>query len=289
MRFTFVFIVTMLSLLTMSCNNTSPNTGSAELIVNMIVTDGESIISENVFLRNNADATKVFKSVIQNNQVVFTGLDFGEYSFYLSSQLYDENIIVSTENVFRNLQFNSEIHETRILTLRSHTFREIAVIYVSNSTFDDINSLSHIVLSPGLSFGDYHNLVILDDYLIKRARIKGHGGIYSISNLDKTDEVYITNYDRPWASITFCEKTLDSNLNGFSIFYDDNGIVQTGIKSFDQIAREYMIIDLINSMINNKYPEVYSYLVVSKPIEGIYEALLNEVSIQIIDLIHYMD
>ena len=280
MRLSIKFIGFLLILILLACELTNFSSNNSELTIRIITKEQNSIVAEKIILKNNSDDTQIFTSKIISNEIVFKKLEHGSYSLFDNTQLLERNIKVYTKNVFHDFTLDPDKHEYRSIVIQNNCFRNIVVATITSTTFEDINSVSEVIYSPSLSREKDNNLVVLGNYPIKRARFKGFGGYYSIPDIDKKELVIISDSDRPWMMITFCKETIASTIGEIKLFYNDEGFAQIGIESFDKIARDYMIVDLIGSGL------VFG-IITRKEIAGIIESLENDDSVLKLELIFY--
>lgn len=239
-------LFTAVLLLIISACSTNDNAG---LTVSIITEGSSSIIAENISLRNNADTTQIIRGKIQSNRIRFTGLEHGSYSLFAGTQVVDADIRVFTNNVAHNITLDSARNEYRVITLVNQSHTMVWKIVLTIADFEDTNATTEVVLDVDIPSRGSHDLVVLGNCLIKHALFFGVGGVYSTRDIDQRDGavVYIEYLGGPNIVIAFCSQAIGSTTGEIDIFYNDDGIVQIGIESFDQIAREFGFADLIRN------------------------------------------
>ena len=277
-------IISVMMLNLVACNILNLRNTKNKLTVALNTEANTCLIAQNIILQDNANPAKSFRGKAQANNIVFTGINYGSYSLIIDSCIYDDNINVSKKNVTHYLDLNPDEHEFEnikiFINIFNYYFHYIEKIIVTETTFEDKNSVIELKLTPTLEYIENLNLLVLGNYTIKRARFAGIGGGYFVPDIYQKDEVKITIDEGPYLGIKFRKDAVGSFTGAKDIHYDDDGIVQTGIDSFDRIAREFRILDLIGSSIQ------HDFAIFAKPqIPGLYEALKKDASIH--DVYHY--
>jgi hypothetical protein len=242
-----LLVVVVFSLFLLACNIFDSD--RAKLIINIITENDSSIIAENIFLLDNADTSQIFTGKrLSSNKIEFTNLKYGSYSLYIGTQVFDDNIRVFANIVTRDITVDISEHEYRVTTFQNLSDSRMYGVVVVIENFDDTHSLTEVEIPIDLlAFGGSHNLVVMNNSLIKHVVYMGSTGIYSIRNITQDDVVFIHNGYRPYIAFAFCSQAIGSATGEVDIFYNEDGIAQIGIKSFDQIACEFMIFDLIRN------------------------------------------
>ena len=243
-----IIIILGLIIIGFGCSSTSPETKNNSLTINFIVESGISVITKNITLRSETDHSLIYTGNRQNNKIEYINLPNDTFSIIVGEKEYKDQIDFFSNKMTKNISLDTSEYST--VVFQNHTFGYINEIIMICENDDDgfiTETYTYFRLTELGSQGSFAGLDIYSYGAIKHIVTIGGDAIFSMRNVDLNNVVDIKYDSRPNVLIVFCSETIAATIGEIIVRENEEGIIQIGIDSFDAIAREFQIYDLIQN------------------------------------------